>query len=234
MAQNKINYEGSFPIAAEQHRQARMVPPGCALPGRGAVSVWVAGTPAPQGSKRGYARQGAGGKLHVSMVESSDRVKPWREDVRQACLEVQPKGWEWLGGEPLVVKIVFVMPRRKADRPTKPTAPHTQKPDLDKLVRAVFDAIGSAGVWGDDSQVVAVHAHKRRAEPGEPTGAMIHIERAPEPIPAYKIADQIPVERDCGAHGRHSAGDHDGVRCLDCPQCMGRVSLPSVPKMDVE
>jgi crossover junction endodeoxyribonuclease RusA len=240
MAQNKINYEGSFPIAAEQHRQARMVPPGCALPGPGAVSVWVAGTPAPQGSKRGYARQGAGGKLHVSMVESSDRVKPWREDVRQACLEVQPKGWEWLGGESLVVKIVFVMPRRKADRPTKPTAPHTQKPDLDKLERAVLDAIGSAGVWGDDSQVVALHGYKRRAEPGEPTGAMIHIEPF-DPFPDYQpraVAAQMPQDRS------DITPDTPETVEAKMAQAMGLVgqfqrltqgaSLPSVPKMDVE
>jgi crossover junction endodeoxyribonuclease RusA len=204
------------------------VPPGCQPVGPGAISAWVAGLPAPQGSKRGYARRGAGGRLHVSLVESSDRVKPWREDVRQAMLQVLPNGWEWLGGEPLVVKIVFVMPRRKADRPTKPTAPHTQKPDLDKLVRAVFDAIGSAGVWGDDSQVVAVHAHKRRAEPGEPTGAMIHIERAVHPR-AVEYPDTSTLDYDTPETVEAKMSQVAGILGLARGE-----SLPSAPSSHVE
>ena len=50
-----------------------------------ALTITVHGTPAPQGSKR-----------HVGngvMVESSKKVKPWRQDVKHAALEViQPAG----------------------------------------------------------------------------------------------------------------------------------------------
>jgi crossover junction endodeoxyribonuclease RusA len=157
-----------------------LVPPGCQPAGPGAISVWVAGVPAPQGSKRSLGRQGGFGK-HI-MIESSKKVAPWREDVRQAFLAYlnSPQCVPWpvaLTPPPLVVKIVFVLPRTKAMR-DRPSAdfPMVQKPDLDKLGRAVLDALKSAGVYKDDSQVVTLLGHKRRAEPGEPTGAMIHIE----------------------------------------------------------
>lgn len=171
MAENKINIED---VLRQEGWVVGEVPPGCEPAGPGAISTWVAGVPAPQGSKRPLGRRGGFGK--VIMVESSTKVKPWREDVRQAFLD------RWLRtGErqvltgPVVVKIVFVMPRTKA-MGTKPAPPMVQKPDLDKLVRAVLDALKSACVYADDSQVVTVLAHKRRAEPGEATGAMIHIE----------------------------------------------------------
>jgi crossover junction endodeoxyribonuclease RusA len=162
---------------------AEVVPPGCQPAGPGAISVWVAGVPAPQGSKRPLGRQGGFGK-HI-MIESSKKVAPWREDVRQAFLarhtDAHRVCWQdrqdSLG--PVIVKIVFVLPRTKAmrDRPAG-DFPMVQKPDLDKLGRAVLDALKSAGVYADDSQVVTLLGHKRRAEPGEPTGAMIHIEPA--------------------------------------------------------
>ncbi len=184
MAENKINNLSGVAPWLDTPR-ALIVPPGCEPAGPGAVSAWVAGVPAPQGSKRAIPRRGRGGKISVALIESSDKVKPWREDVRQAFLgarsALQPP--PWLGPMmtvPLVVKIVFVLPRTKAmrDRPAS-DFPMVQKPDTDKLARAVLDALTSAGVYADDSQVVTLLAHKRRAEPGEPTGAMIHVERDP-------------------------------------------------------
>lgn len=41
---------------------------------------------------------------------------------------------------------------------------HTQYPDLDKLVRLVFDAMTVAQVWGDDAQAVVLVAQKRWAD----------------------------------------------------------------------
>ena len=49
-------------------------------------SLTVYGVAAPQGSKR-----------HVGngvMIESSNRVRPWRQDVRFAALEKRPPDWD--------------------------------------------------------------------------------------------------------------------------------------------
>lgn len=51
-----------------------------------------------------------------------------------------------------------------------------EPPDLDKLVRAVGDALTDAGVWSDDAQVVAWNAWKRRTAPGEPEGVWVTLE----------------------------------------------------------
>lgn len=56
---------------------------------------------------------------------------------------------------------------------TKPeTPPHIKKPDSDKLVRAVLDAMTGI-VYNDDAQVVEHHARKRLADIGETPGAII-------------------------------------------------------------
>lgn len=57
---------------------------------------------------------------------------------------------------------------------TKP-APHmVQKPDLDKLLRALND--GLTGIaFHDDSQVVYIKATKRRAKPGEEIGVEVDV-----------------------------------------------------------
>lgn len=122
--------------------------------------IEVHGHPAPQGSKR-----------HVGngvMIESSKRVKPWREAVKFAILERQLAP---LGKVPLVVNIVFRFLRPKS---TKKTAlPITRSTgDLDKLERATHDAIVDSGLINDDSQIVE---HYGRKIYGEPIGCTIQI-----------------------------------------------------------
>lgn len=172
-------------------RGPRMVPPGCEPAGPGAISVWVAGVPAPQGSKRAYGAGRPGGKIRL--IESSKRVAPWRTDVREAFLS-GGEPCRFLPGTALVVKIVFVMPRPKATPKTRATPPAVKKPDLDKLERAVLDALTSAGVYADDSQVVALHGYKRLAELGETTGAMIHIERAGGPPVEFDTPETVEAK----------------------------------------
>lgn len=126
--------------------------------------VVVRGVPAPQGSKRGFV---VGNR--AVLVESSAKVRPWREDVRHAAQECfeQP-----LVG-PVSVEVVFLLPRPKSVSTKRRPLP-TVKPDLDKLLRSTLDALKSAGVYGDDSQVVQVACSKVYAE-DQPSGAVIEI-----------------------------------------------------------
>jgi crossover junction endodeoxyribonuclease RusA len=68
---------------------------------------------------------------------------------------------------PVAIRIVFRMPLRKSDPPPErflpmmanvPTVWFTVAPDVDKLTRAVFDALTEAHVWYDDAQVCDVRA----------------------------------------------------------------------------
>lgn len=160
------------------------------------LTVTVTGTPAPQGSKRGFYNAKAG---RVQMVESSNKVKPWRQDVKAAALNtIATTGHQQLLG-PVAVDVTFYLPRpaghygtgRNAHqiKPSAPRWPH-RKPDVDKLLRSTLDALGEAGVWRDDSQVVDVHAAKAYAD-GRPPGAHITVHPLDaEPAPATVVVEE--------------------------------------------
>lgn len=133
------------------------------------MRFFVPGHPAPQGSKQAFVR----GKRAV-LVEVSKRVKPWREAVQDAAIT---HGCQPLDG-PVSVKLTFLMPRPKA-MPKKANLTMIQKPDSDKLARAVLDAL--TGVcFDDDSQVTRLLVVKRRAGTAEESGVMIHVEPGEE------------------------------------------------------
>jgi crossover junction endodeoxyribonuclease RusA len=131
------------------------------------VIIWVAGIPAPQGSKRHVG----GGR----MVEVSRAVGPWREAVRAETQDVM-EGNPPLTG-PVKAVVDFRLPRPKS-APKNVRLP-AKRPDLDKLCRAVLDGITAGGAIADDSQVVVLYALKRFAEDGYPVGARISIEEVP-------------------------------------------------------
>ena len=110
------------------------------------VAFVVRGTPAPQGSKRHVG----GGR----MVESSAKVAPWRADVRAAAEDAMNGHLPFDG--PLEMVVTFTLPKPKT---VKRDYPHV-RPDLDKLIRSTKDALTSAGVYGDDGQVVELTARK--------------------------------------------------------------------------
>lgn len=145
------------------------------------LTRFVPGIPAPQGSARAIVHKHT---QRAVLIKANDkRQKSWRGDIRDALTD----GY----GQPharfeaaVAVELAFVMPRPKSTPKTRATPAATKKPDLDKLVRAVFDAITSAGVWVDDSAAVDVHATKRIAERGESTGCLITIRDTGAVLPA--------------------------------------------------
>ena len=135
--------------------------------------IHVRGNPAPQGSKQAFVR----GRRAV-LVETSKRLPAWRIAVQDAALQhLTPIP----AGVPVAVEIVFVMPRTKA-MGNRPAPPMVQRPDADKLARAVLDGL-TGPAFADDSQVVRLVVDKRRADPGEETGARINVEALKPPTP---------------------------------------------------
>jgi len=88
------------------------------------------------------------------MVESSPHLQPWRDTITDAGYGAGPR----LDG-PLCCRVVFTMPRPASAPKKRPYLPD-KKPDLDKLLRALFDAVTTAGLWADDARVVDVWAKK--------------------------------------------------------------------------
>lgn len=133
------------------------------------IPFGVIGTPAPQGSKKGYVVNG-----RVNMVESSAAVKPWREAVAAAFRDHMFR----LGeprinpNDPVYVAVDF---RFEKPRTSKLTHPGRRQGDLDKLLRATYDGLVMSGYLPDDSQIQSGRQSKRWTLPGEAPGATITI-----------------------------------------------------------
>lgn len=127
------------------------------------IKFFVPGAPAPQGSKRHVG--------HGRMVESSKALGPWRERVALAA----HSNADGLMGGPIGIRLKFVMPRPKST-PKRTTPPAVKRPDIDKISRAILDAITGVLI-ADDSQVVDLHATKRLAELEESHGVHIELEQ---------------------------------------------------------
>ena len=108
----------------------------------------VTGTPAPQGSKRHVG----GGR----MIEASKRLHPWRDLVIDAAKD-QTELTDQLVG-PIEVKLEFRIPAPKKPLHVLPIS--RRAGDIDKLSRAVLDALTISKLIGDDSQVVKLNASK--------------------------------------------------------------------------
>jgi crossover junction endodeoxyribonuclease RusA len=117
------------------------------------------------------------------MVEASKKTKPWREAVRHEAhnaVLALPVGEPFAHNKPCSVRIAFAFPRPKSHSGknglrASATSLHAQKPDIDKLCRAVLDAMTGV-VFNDDAQVVALSAVRQWCEPGEQPGAIISVD----------------------------------------------------------
>lgn len=118
------------------------------------VEFIVYGTPAPQGSKRHVG----GGR----MIESSKRVKPWREAVMLAWYELRATDRVEKIMGPVCVEVVFYLNR--VDKPKNLHWPVSKMDgDIDKLLRSTFDALTQSGAIEDDRFIVTVSAGKAYA-----------------------------------------------------------------------
>ncbi|WP_082581205.1 RusA family crossover junction endodeoxyribonuclease [Leifsonia sp. Root227] len=112
----------------------------------------VEGTPVPQGS-HAVSRFGR-------IYESNKKLAPWRKTVTAAAVDAL-SGREGFD-EAVYVLLDFWLPRPKTVKRVHPTT----RPDVDKLSRAVLDALTAARVWTDDSLVLSLHAVKKYADEG--------------------------------------------------------------------
>lgn len=112
------------------------------------------------------------------MIEASKKVGPWRRAVAEAALALGD--FEKLDG-PLEVDVTFYLARPKSVRRVMPHVP----PDLDKLIRGLFDALTIAGVWVDDALVVRTYACKFYADLEE-AGADVSISKVDDLVLAIR------------------------------------------------
>lgn len=126
--------------------------------------IVVYGSPAAQGSKKFVGMAGG----HGMLVESSKKVKPWREDVKAAALLVR-NGAQPLDG-PLAVRMIFTVPK-PASAPKRRRLYPMRKPDVSKLARSTEDALTDAGIWTDDARITE-YTRLAKVYPGEDPDAL--------------------------------------------------------------
>ncbi len=119
-------------------------------------SLEVRGIPKPQGSMRAFVVKG-----RPIITSSTKGLKVWRDLVALAAQAQAPQ--ELIEG-PIHIDLDFRLPKPKAEPKRKRTWP-SRRPDLDKLIRAILDALTGI-VFRDDSQVIGIYATKDWGVPG--------------------------------------------------------------------
>jgi Holliday junction resolvase RusA-like endonuclease len=139
----------------------------------------VAGIPVAQGSKTvGRSANGA-----PFVRDTAKGLKDWRQLVAWSAQEAVGINAPWLFARtPLRVGVVFRMPVPKS-APKRRRLPATKKPDLDKLLRAILDALTGV-LYHDDSQVVE---------------ALVRKELAYDAAPGVSVSVSEAVSNCCGA-----------------------------------
>jgi Holliday junction resolvase RusA-like endonuclease len=137
------------------------------------ITFHVPGTPKPQGSK---VLQSAviNGQTKSWMRDADSGLRPWRDQIRhfakQAMIEA---GQDHKFALNIEVSILFIMKRTKGV-PVGRTMPNV-KPDIDKLSRAVLDAMEGV-CYENDSRVVELQVRKVYETDGGPQeGALISV-----------------------------------------------------------
>lgn len=138
----------------------------------------VLGVPAPKGSARAFFVKNLG---RAVVTAANAKTRPWEQAIRAEAERARDGAPAATG--PVSVRAVFRMPRPKghfaasgALRSSAPAA-HAKKPDADKLVRTLLDALTGV-LFVDDGQVTRIDAEKRFVRFGESPGVEVEVEGA--------------------------------------------------------
>lgn len=133
------------------------------------VSFHVYGLPKPKGST---TRMPNGATLPAGTANSRKAFNEWRTDIKSAAVAA-------MDGEPASTRPIRLMCEFQLPYPTSSIRkyqmgwlPHTKKPDVDKLMRALLDGLTGI-VWVDDSQVCYSMVNKVYAWDGKPGAEVI-------------------------------------------------------------
>lgn len=148
------------------------------------MTFTVTGPPATKGSGRAYTYRKRDGTTGVRVAADNEAaLEAWaacvrlealaaRQQTRARCIP-RPVGVRLEATFHLARPLALQTPRYQAGRVVTP--PHTVKPDLDKLTRAIGDALTGV-VYEDDAQIVTLVAAKRYAGIGEFCGVSLIVE----------------------------------------------------------
>jgi Holliday junction resolvase RusA-like endonuclease len=124
----------------------------------------------------------------IVTVHQSKGLKAWERAVKKAAKKAHKDGKP--SKSPFQLSCKFMLPKPKTSKRVFPTV----RPDLDKLVRAIADAL--TGVfWDDDSQVTGLSAAKFYVAPGE-EGVAVSVAALSAEAPTRRRRRHRPMSRD--------------------------------------
>lgn len=135
----------------------------------------VYGVAQQMGSKRAFVPRGW---TRPIVTDSNRNLKSWQVLIREcasAAIAKRPRAERQLLLDGVRLTAAFYLPRPQS-LPRRVVC-HTKAPDIDKLVRALADALAGV-VFRDDAQIVDLIATKRYA----PAGEIPHVDIRVEPI----------------------------------------------------
>lgn len=146
------------------------------------ITFFVPGDAIAQGSKAAWVLPGTRRAVLVDAGRARTHLKPWRMNVAfgaQAALAGRP--WDQSRAIRLDCTFYFARPKShygtgKNANVVKDASPraHTTKPDRDKLLRAVQDALTGV-MYRDDSQVYAGNTLKLYCGEGQGPGVAVTV-----------------------------------------------------------
>jgi len=146
------------------------------------IIVFAYGTPKQQGSVKTWFNP----VTQMSRVWWSTKgLGKWRSSIKAALREIDPQSMFMEGCEDSAYEVtaVFFFTKPKSYKRFL-FYRHTTFPDLDKLVRALFDEL-SEHVVGDDKRVFSLSARKEYVDVGSASneeGVFISVRRLPRTI----------------------------------------------------
>jgi crossover junction endodeoxyribonuclease RusA len=151
------------------------------------LSFIVVGVAQPQGSTRAFMRPGM---QFPVVTHDNPRLHQWRDLVATTVSRTMEEHLIPLFLGPVALRVVFALPRPQS-LPRR-VVTHLKAPDLDKLLRAIGDALTGV-VYRDDAQIVELVGRKLYAPLGVPPTATITVSAAatirdPEPLSLFEEA----------------------------------------------
>jgi crossover junction endodeoxyribonuclease RusA len=146
------------------------------------ISFFVSGEPIPQGSSKGFPVKRANGAMGVAITHANPKTMDWRrriadeaqrrnDEVFEGDRFFRPKNKNHLGDGVRVVCTFYMHRPKNAKAGSYPSV----YPDVDKLARAVLDALTDV-LWDDDSQVIVLMVRKQYQKEGEGPGVNVLVE----------------------------------------------------------
>lgn len=129
------------------------------------VSFTVLGKPQPQGSSKGFVKSRRDGSQYAAVTSDNPKMRPWRQEIGWTALRARADAGipaPWAAVVPVRVVVLFVFAKPKSAK--KKRAWPTVKPDWDKLLRAVGDALTGV-IYMDDAQVIGGSVEKQYGLP---------------------------------------------------------------------